>query len=144
MRKLTQGICVILLFAFLLPVTAYAATDTTERASAYFTADSCYLYQTSSTKFDICFDVTGTGMMDEIGAKSVKLQRSSDGVNWTTMKTFTKDSYPDMVDTNTSFHAWEYSYTGSAGYSYRAVVQFYAKKGTGSASLTRYTTPLDL
>lgn len=144
MKKFTQCICVLLVIVFIFPTTVFAYENAEQRASEYFMSDSCYLHQTSETEFEVWFDVKGLDIMDEIGAKTVKVQRSSDGESWTTVKTFTKEDYPEMIDKNTGIHACGLSYTGSKGYSYRAQVYFYAKKGDNQASLSRYTSPIDL
>ena len=82
--------------------------------------------------------------MDELGASEIKIQRSSDGVNWTTMKTYTKESYSNLICENTGSHAACVSYTGTAGYYYRAKITLYAKKGTGSAEWYRDTSSMQL
>lgn len=125
-------------------MTVLAVEDPILRASEFFITDSCYLNQTSDTEFEVWFDVTGTDIMDEIGAKTIKVQRSSDGNSWITVKTFTKEDYPEMIDIDSGFHGCGLPYTGSKGYSYRALVYFYAKKGDNSASLSRYTYTIDL
>lgn len=141
MKKFTKLICLLVIIALLIPMSVSATED---RASLYFAADSCYLYKTSSTSFQVWFDVTGVDGMDELGTSVIKVQRSSDGSTWTDMKTYTKESYPSMTDTNTGHHGGYVTYSGSAGYYYRAYVKFYAKKGTGSAALDRYTSKLKL
>ena len=77
--------------------------------------------------------------MDEIGAKTIKVQYSSDQVNWTTAKTFTKANYSSMKATDTAFHAAELSCTVPSGKYYRAYVEFYAEKDGGSAERYYYT-----
>lgn len=144
MKKFTQGICILLIIALVFPMTAFASEIAEPRASNYFAAESCYLDKTSDTEFDVWFEATGVGTMDEIGASTVQIQRSTDGSNWTTVKTFSKASYSEMIDKNTTAHCCGLSYTGTKGYYYRAYVQFYAKKGTGSAVLDRYTSKIKL
>lgn len=144
MKRFIQCVCIVLVIALVMPMTVLAAENVAPRASEFFMTDGCYLYQTSDTEFEIWFDVTGTGIMEQIGASVVKVQRSSDGVNWTSVKTFTKEAYPEMVGSNTGYNSCCLTYSGTKGYSYRAYIKFYAKKGNGSASLDRYTTPIKL
>lgn len=144
MRRVFSILCVLLVVAFVVPMIAISVEAVETRASDYFMEDSCYLYKTSSTEFEAWFDVTGVDGMDEIGAKSIKIQRSSDGTNWTDMKTYTKESYPSLIAKNTAFHDGCVTYTATAGYYYRAYVVFYAKNGTGSATLGRYTSKLKM
>lgn len=144
MKKLISSICVLLIIALVLPMTVLAAMDQVNRASDYFMMDGCFLSKNSSTEFDVWFDVTGVDGMDEIGVKSIKIQRSSDGSTWTDMKTYTKEAYPNLIAKNTAFHDGCVTYTATAGYYYRAYVVFYAKNGTGSATLGRYTSKLKM
>lgn len=143
MKKFIQFICVILIFALVLPMTAFATEASTRRASEFFWTDSCYLQEMSSTEFRVWFDVTGTDIMDEIGTSVIIVQRSSDGSSWTDVKTYTKESYSQMVAYNTVQHSDYVTYSSAkSGYSYRACVKFYAKNSSGSAGLYRYTTPI--
>ena len=80
--------------------------------------------------------------MDELGAKTIKIQRSTDNANWETMTTFSKDTRSSMICRNTASHASYVSYTGSAGYYYRAYVVLYAKDGNSTGELYKYTTPI--
>lgn len=143
MKKLTQFLCILLVCMLLLPTAALAANAGDTRASNYFVATSAKLKKTS-TGVEVWFDLTGTGMMDQIGARMVVIQRSTDGSSWTTVKTFTKESYPQMIRENFAAHTCSLTYTAAAGYYYRAYVVFYAKKGTGTGELVQYTSSLKL
>ncbi|MBR4289515.1 MAG: hypothetical protein IKT52_02620 [Oscillospiraceae bacterium] len=103
---------------------------------------SVYLCNVSGNSFEAWFDVTGTGTMDLIGAEFIKIQRSSDNSNWTTVKTFSRSSNSSLVDTDTVTHAAGVSYTGSRGYYYRAYVQLYAEKGIGCGYWDRYSASI--
>lgn len=143
MKRMIQCICILLVAVTLFPTTVMAAEVPEERASSYFLGESCYLYQKMGTEFEVWIEAYGVGTMDVIGARTIKVQRSTDGKTWKTVETRTMDSYPDMVGKGTGYHDYHFLFVGEKGYSYRAYVDFYAKKGTGSASLDRYTTPLD-
>lgn len=144
MRKIIQYVSILLIVAFVFVIPASAAEDVNPKASNYFAATSQYLYKTSDTEFQIWYDASGVNVMDEIGASSIKVQRSEDGSSWTTVKTYTKDSYPEMVSKNTGFHSGHFTYSASKGYYYRAYVIFYAKKGTGTGTLGYYTSNMKL
>lgn len=132
MKRLTRLVCLILIMSMVLAVPAMAA----ERASKYFGSHSCYLWNVSSTSFEVWFDVTATGGMDTLGASEIKIQRSSDRVNWTTVQT-----YYDIYEYNTSEAGGHVTFGGrEAGYYYRAKVTFYAEKGNGVAEYTDYTS----
>ena len=139
MKRFIRCTCLLLALATVLAIPAFAAETTEPKGSSYFGSYSVYLYNISGTSFDAWFEVTGTGTMDEIGVNFIKIQRSSDGSNWTTVKTYTKESYPHLIDDNTAFHAACVSYTGTGGYYYRAFVQLYAKKGVNSAIMNAYS-----
>ena len=79
--------------------------------------------------------------MDEIGANMVKVQYSSDQVNWTTAATFYKSSTSGMTNTNTSAYGTELTCTVPSGKYYRAKVEFYSEKD-GGFSERLYTTEI--
>lgn len=136
MKRFTQCVCVILVLAAILTIPAFAAEAIGERASAYFFKYSAYIYRVSSTKFEVWFDITAVDTMDKLGAKEIKVQRSSNGDYWTTMATYDMDDYSQMIDDNTIQHDECVSYNYLSGYQYRAVVVFYAKKSSSYGELT--------
>ena len=138
MKRFVRCFAVLLVAAMLLTISAFAAEM--PRASNFFTRTSTYIDKTTGTSFEVWFDVTATGTMDELGATTIKIQRSPDGSNWTTMKTFSKDSYSQMIDEDTAWHGSYVTYTGTAGYYYRAKVTFYAKNDSGTGTYTMYTS----
>lgn len=142
MKRFLQCVCFILIMATLVALPAQAAETVTPRASNYFMSVSTYLWQTSGTTFQIWFDVTAVRGMDELGASKITVKRSSDNVNWETVKTFTKESYPQMIKEDTGVCASYVTYTGSTGYYYKALVTIYAKDGNGSAIDAWYTDTL--
>lgn len=137
--KITSLLLVIVLM-FAVPVCAEEESSTW--SSSYFIGRDAYLYKTSSTKFQVWFDVDALRVMDEIGARTIKVQRSLDGSTWTTMFTYSREYYPQMIDTNSGSHAAYVPYTGTEGYYYRAKVTFYAKDSTGSAISTMTTSKI--
>lgn len=144
MKRFTRCACFFLAIMMLLITPAFAAETVTPRASSYFMCISAYLEKTTGTQFEVWFDVTAVGGMDELGVSEIKVQRSSDGVNWTTMKTYSKDYYPQMICDNTVAHADCVTYTGTAGYYYRAYVCFYAKNSSGFGEYDEYTSSIKL
>ena len=136
MKRIVRLVCLVMVFVMCIVITAYA---TDQKASSYFAAYRAYCVETSSTSLGISLQVIAVGEMDEIGASEVKVQRSSDGTNWTTVKTFTKALYPELIDTDTGSHAVNLSCSKTAGYYYRAYVTFYAKNGTGTGYRYYYT-----
>ena len=144
MKRFVRCVCFFLAVTMILVTPAFAAEIATPRASNYFAYHSTYLEKTSGTQFDVWFDVTAVGGMDELGTSTIEVQRSSDNVNWTTMKTYTKSSYSQMICEDTCAHADYVTYYGTSGYYYRAYVVFYAKKGSGTAEYSMYTSSIKL
>lgn len=145
MKRLSQILCMILVCAMIFSTTAFAAEVPDPRGSNFFMYSSVYFWHASGSQYQIWFDVTAVGGMDELGAREIKVQRSTDLVNWTTVKTYTKDSYPQMTTTvGTAGYANYVTYYPADGYAYRAVVELYAKNSTGSAYMTEVTDVLDL
>lgn len=141
MKRIIQCVCLTLVFSMLL---AFPALAVDNRASSYFISSSVYLYKTSSTTFEAWFEVDALGTMEELGASLIKIQRSSDGVNWTTMKTVTKEDDSDLICGNTGSHASCVAYTGTTGYYYRAYIELYAKNSSGTGTWNRYTSSMRL
>lgn len=142
MKRFSRCTCLVLAVLLLLSTPAFASEAIVPKASYYFGSYSTFLCNVSGASFEAWFDVTGTGIMDEIGVNFIKIQRSPDGVNWTTMRTFSKESYPHLLDYDDVNHAAGISYTGTRGFYYRAYIQLYAKKGNGTAEMDRYTTSI--
>lgn len=142
MRRFVRCTCFLLAMVMALSVPAFAAETIEPKASNFFMGSSVYLGNVSGTSFAACFDVTGTGMMDAIGANFIKIQRSSDGVNWTTVLTCSKDNYLYFVDYNSASHAASVSVNVTGGYYYRAYIELYAKKGVNTGTMDRYTSKI--
>ena len=79
-----------------------------------------------------------------MGARTIKVQRSTDKSNWTTVATYEMEDYSNMVASNTSGHESYVTYTYTSGYYYRAYVELYAKNSSGTAGYDTYTSSLDL
>lgn len=142
MKHISPIICTVLAVIMLFTVPVSAVENTDSRASSFFGSSDVYLYRTSSTTFQAWFEVSALGVMDKVGASEIKIQKSSDNENWTTVKTCTMANYSNLICENTGFHASYVSYTGTSGYYYRARITLYAKDGTASGEWTRYTSSI--
>lgn len=142
MKRFVRCTCMLLAMVMVLAIPAFAVEAIEPKASSFFGRSSVYLCNISGNHFEAWFEVTGTDTMDAIGANFIKIQRSSDGVNWTTVKTCAKENYLYFVDYNTVTHAAGISYTGTSGYYYRAYIQLYAKNSTGYGTWDRYTSSI--
>ena len=145
MKRLSQIICLILVFATVLSTTVFAAESTDPRASNFFTCSSVYFWQSSGSNYQIWFDVTTVKTMMELGASEIKVKRSTDEVNWETVATYYKSSYPQMTTkVGTVSYANYVPFTATSGYSYYAEVTLYAKNSSGTGEMIEYTEILDL
>lgn len=140
MKRVIRGVCLLLVMAMVLSISVFAAEEL--RASSFFTRTGTYLEKVSGTTFEVWFDVTAVSPMDELGVKTIKIQRSSDKASWSTMKTYSKDNYSQMIDEDATSHADCVTYTGSVGYYYRAYVTFYAKNSNGTGEYMMYTSTI--
>ena len=138
MKRFLRLVCLLVVFATLAAVPSYAQ-ESTPYASRELSSYRAYCTKISSTQVVVSFQVIGTTALDEIGANTIKVQYSSDGVNWTTAKTFRKANYPSMVDHNTSMHGGELTAIVPSGKQYRAYVEFYGEKDGNSTTRFYYT-----
>lgn len=145
MKLFKRSICLLLVLMMVLPVAAFAQEQESQSGtySLYFMGYDAYLYKTGTTTFQAWFDVDARYGMQELGASEIKIQRSSDGVNFTTMATFTMEDYPNLIDEDTGSHGSYVTYTGTKGYCYRARVTYYAKNySNGIGEDVNYTANL--
>lgn len=144
MKRLSQIICIILIFAMLLSTTAFAAEVPNQRASMFFLGSSVYFWHTSGNNYQIWFDVTAMGTMQKLGASYIVVERSEDLDDWDYVCSYDMDDYSQMIARNTSNHADYVPFTATTGYAYRAIVTLYAKNSSGTGEMDETTTVLDL
>ena len=145
MRKHIRMICMVLVVCLVFAFPVSAESGSQSRASLYFAAHDCFLYKVDSSTFEIWFDVTATGMMGELGVSSIEVDRSADGVNWSLIRTYDAEDYPQMLCENTGTHDGYITYRyATPGYYYRAYITFYAKNSSGSGKLYRYTAVMQM
>ena len=144
MKKLIRFVCLLLTLSLCLTMPASANAGENTRASDFFHQISTYIYRINATQFEVWFDVGAVERMDEIGSSKITVQRSADGENWTNMFTYRAEYYPQLIAYNTVEHGACVPYHGTAGYYYRGFVTFYAKKGTGTGVMYRYTNIVQL
>lgn len=142
MKRFSRITCMLLAVVMVLAAPAAAMENENSRASNFFGSSDVYLQQTTSTQFRVWFEVSALGIMEKVGASEIKVQRSSDGVNWTTMKTYTPSSYTNMMDENSGVHVSYVTYTGQTGYYYRAKITLYAENSSGFGEWDRTTSSI--
>lgn len=140
MKKIVRSICILLIMAILFSVPVHAEEQSTW-SSSYFASFQLYIRYTG-TQVRIWFDLTGTRVMDTLGVSEIVLERSVNNATWTTVKTYSPDDYPQMLEYNTASCVNHVTYEGSRYYYYRAYITLYAKSGSGQATMCRYTSPV--
>lgn len=138
MKRFVRLVCLLLVFASMAAIPAYAQ-EATSRASDYISSYRAYCTKNSTGTISVSYQVIGTRTMDKIGATTIKVQYSSDQVNWSTAKTFNSYNYSSMMDTNSAFHGGVVTCTVPTGMYYRAYVVFYCAKDNGIAQRYYYT-----
>lgn len=131
-------ILIIMLISLFLPyhATAMEYDGTTPRASYYLDSYNAYIYPAAFGKIQVYFSVTGVNYMDEIGALSIQLYESTDGENWTWVKTYRHSTTSGMLDYDDIYHSGHVEYSGTIGRYYKAYVCIWA--GKDGAGDTRY------
>ena len=108
------------------------ANDTTSvqpYASSYLSGYSAYVYLPGDGEVRVYFHVQGTGRMDELGALSIELYESTDGINWDWVETFNHDTTAGMLSYLDDYHSGYVSYDGVVGRYYKAYVCIWGGKG---------------
>jgi hypothetical protein len=144
MKRLTQILCMIMVFVTVLSTAAFAAETPAPRASNFFMSSSVYFWHVSGDNYQIWFDVTALSTMQKLGASKIKVQRSTDKVNWTTVKTYDMADYSQMTTSNAVTYINCVPFTATSGYYYRAVVTLYAKNSSGTGEMDEVTATLNL
>lgn len=140
MKRFSRFLCILLSVVLMISTPAAAAENVEPRASNFFMSSDVFISMKTSTQFRVWFEVSALGIMDKVGASEIKVQKSSDGENWTTMKTYSMDDYADMICEDTGFHTSYVTYTGQTGYYYRAKITLYAENSSGVGEWIRYTS----
>ena len=138
MKRFVRYVCLVLTMTLLVAIPTFAAET---RSSRFFTSSIACLDQpyANGRAIHVIFDVLAPRIMDELGVNFIKVQQSADGENWTTVKTFTKAEYINLIGRNTGNHTGYVIYNGIKGYYYKAYMELYAKDSTGTAYMPRYT-----
>ena len=144
MKRFIRLACLVTVMALLLAVPTFAAEEPEPRASHYIMRTCVYLDQTTSTQFEVWYEVVTLGVMDELGAYSIRVQESLDGQSWYTVKTFYASDTPGMAIQNDIGHAGYVTYTGIPGRYYRAHVTLFAENSSGEGHVSDTTETLRL
>lgn len=144
MKRFIRLVSLVVVMALLLAVPTFATEEVTPRASHYISSTCVYLYQVTSTEFEIWFEVFAIGIMNEVGAYSIRVQESLDGRSWYTVKTFYASDTPGMAIQNDIGHAGYVTYTGISGRYYRAYVTLFAENSSGEGHVAHTSETIRL
>ena len=138
MKKVIRTICITISLVMFF-VTPVLADGTSIRSSHFFASYGSFITVPSGNTLKIWFDAVGNGTMDEIGVERIELDRSSNRTDWTTIRIFYPEDYPQMIRTNTGINYDYVSCNVTGGFYYRAYVVFYAKDSRGLGNEYCYT-----
>ncbi len=111
---------------------ASAEGGITPYASSYFNSYTINVSSPSAGKAKFVFNVTATETANTLGITTYSIQKKNSDGSYSTV-------YTDDVDhlaSNTVSYTYSKTYSGTSGSTYRAVVKFYCKIGSGSATAT--------
>ena len=123
----------LLVLCFILPARAMATMPEIvhPNESAYLGGYSAYCYCPNRGQMQVWFDVTGTNIMDDIGALSIELYESSDMQNWTWVESFVNGHTPGMLGHNNNVFGGHVTYQAKSGRWYKAKVCVWAGRNGG-------------
>ncbi len=102
------------------------------RASHYFDGYILGMAARGNGKMVVEFTTMGTGVMDQIGAYSIRVEEEFTAGEWVTSFTAYGDSDPDtFYSYDTYDHTGEFTFYGTPGVRYRAVMVSYARNSSG-------------
>lgn len=125
---------------FLLLITLSVSSSAVNlRSSEYLSTYYADVLKTDSGSISVFFTVTAPSKMEQLGANRIYIQRYT-GSYWTTEYTFTYPESAELQGENVIRYAKKITYAPVySSAQYRAIVVFYAAKGSGSDTGT-YTT----
>ena len=119
--------------SFLLVCALFAATSVPALARASSQIDAYYMdvTPTGNGEIAIMFSVTGNGMMDRLGAESIRIfERGTYG--WESADTIDEDE-PNMVKTNSPKYGNTVYFQGVSGEQYQIIVTIFAEDENGDS-----------
>lgn len=146
MSKTIKNLALLLVITMLLSTPVYAAESSQVMPcdSDILSQYNSSIYVPSENNIQIEFSVMGTRILDKIGAHKIEIQRSSDGEEWTTVETFDRADYANMLGINRFSYSSSVTYYGEYGYYYRAKVTFWGQKDGAVYTPTLYTDTIYL
>lgn len=132
-------LCSLLAVCMLSTLLCASASAAVLRSSDYLSSYTARLTAVGGGKVAVTVDVSGVGTMDTIGSTTIHIYESTNDQSFTLVETYTSDDYPEMLGSGTFYYDTPITHQGVAGRYYKALVYFYAARGTGSDTRS-YTT----
>ncbi len=127
-KLISTLLATMLLFSATLP--CYAAET---RASEYFDGYLLAIAPLGNNQMTVSFSVFGMGKMDQIGAYYIRIEEEYATDKWAKTFTVYGSSDPDKFYSYNAYdHGGDYTFTGTPGVKYRAVLKAYASNSSGS------------
>lgn len=132
-RRFSLVVILALVMVFIVPSNVFAATPeiVQPKESDYLISYSAYIYAAGGGQIQVWFDVTGTHVMEDIGALSIEIYESTDNSTWTWVESFTNKDTPSMLGHNDDFYGSHVTYQGIPGRYYQAYVCIWAGRNGG-------------
>ena len=131
--------CALLALCMLSSIMCTTALAVSDRSSAYLNSYAASVTARSGGRLIVTVDVSGVGSMTKIGASTIYIYESSDGVDFERVGTYHYEGYPNMMGSGTIYYKDAITYYGTPGYYYFASVYCYAENANGSDE-RNYTT----
>lgn len=119
-------------------IPAAASDDVMPIGSDYLTSYGATL-STSGSKIYVDYTVVATGTQDEVGVFQIAMQQQQTDGTWKTVSNIYGADNSGMIAYNAAYNFGTYTYYGSSGYSYRAIVTVFAGGDYGSDAKIFYT-----
>ena len=126
-KRFLSGIFALMMTLGLLCTTASAAVQ----SSAYLDGYRVVITPDPRGAMVISVDVTGVGYMPELGAKTIYVYESTNGIDFRWVATYESSDYPIMMGSGTIYYEDVITHQGIPGRYYYATACVYAGNSTG-------------
>ncbi len=135
MKRRTISLFLAIITIFSLSSVAWASDDEiSPRASDYLDGCSIALDSPSVGRMVVDVTVDAVGIADKIGIVEIYVERKEAGV-WEFYKSLDSVDHPEFYEYNSRDYLNSIYFSAESGYTYRATITAYAKRGSGSDTL---------
>lgn len=142
MKRCVKYLVLVIMVVSILCTSVSAAVYT----NAYISMGSAYIHRWGAGDISVEYTVTGTDMMDTIGAHRVTVYRmigeTPNSGKDELVATYWHANTPGMMTTDTFFYSNSIRLTVETGHLYYAVLVFYASLNGGGDNMFFSTTPV--